>query len=240
MDLADIGQLSDGELFDLCKSNGINVGPIGPTTRKLYDKKLFKVLQDKAVDGATDAEKLSVGNDMSIPLQRKSISQYLGLDETPKSYSRPAPNLNYMDVDTPVTHHSRQVGGGDANDDMGDGEGSENSFQLDLKLTDNESDNENVAQATASRPELSSSAYMSVTRSGVLKRRPLHRPVLDDSAFETAESNSSAPEMTQDTEYETASLISTKVKLFIVIAVVIFMYLVFESMEPEPSTPELN
>jgi len=234
MELNEISELSDKALFKMCQSNGINIGPIGPTTRKLYDRKLFKVLQNKGGDQnpqSSSTKSLAVDNDMVIPLQRKSISQYLGLDETPKSYTKPAPNLSYMNVtDTPRTH--RTSGEGDAtstnnHEEDNPSEGEEGSFRLD-KISDNESDSE--------RQQLSTSAYMSVTRSGVLKRRPLHQQsLLDDSAFA---SNDAPP--AKDNEYESAALISTKVKLVIVFVVVVFVYLVFESLEPEPTTPKLN
>lgn len=232
----EISKLSDKELFKMCQSNGINVGPVGPTTRKLYDKKLFKVLQNKENnigDQKSQNEKLSSANDMGIPLQRKSISQYLGLDETPKSYVRPSPNLNYMSMDTPRSHKN---GGGDApsssNEVVDDGNQSEGSFRLDkISDSDNESDNDkNVKQ-------LSSSAYLSATRSGTLKRRPLHQSVLDDSAFANDIVTQAVP---KDNEYESVALISTKLKLIIVFVVVVFVYLVFESMEPEPTKPALN
>lgn len=236
MDLVEISQLSDKDLFKMCQSNGINVGPVGPTTRKLYDKKLFKVLQNKANSTGEEQsqnEKLTVGEDMAIPLQRKSISQYLGLDETPKSYTRPSPNPNYMSMDTPRTH-KHGSGEGDAassnNEVVDDENQSEGSFHLD-KISDNESDSEKYVK------QLSSSAYMSVTKSGTLKRRPLHQSVLDDSVFANNIVTQAQP---QDNEYESAALISTKVKLIIVFVVIVFVYLVFESMEPEPATPALN
>ena len=235
MDLDEISQLSDTELFDSCKSNGINVGPIGPTTRKVYERKLFKTLKNKISDENSGNKNLNIENDLGIPLQRKSISQYLGLDETPKSYSRPTPNLNYTNVETPVSHYASCDAGDATGDTVDDGNASENSFRLE-KLTDNESDNEKDIQCST-KMELSSSVYKSVTKSGVLKRRPIHQ-TLNDSVFSAGDQ--SVPATSNDTEYETAALISMKVKLVIIVAVVVFMYLVFESMEPEPMTPELN
>ena len=46
----EITQLSDSELLDELRSLGLNAGPISPTTRRIYEKKLSKARGNDAVD----------------------------------------------------------------------------------------------------------------------------------------------------------------------------------------------
>lgn len=40
----DVAQLTDAELRENLKSHGVNVGPIVESTRKVYEKKLLKLI----------------------------------------------------------------------------------------------------------------------------------------------------------------------------------------------------
>lgn len=46
--MLDLASLSNDELFKLCKSTGIPAGPITPSTRSVYEKKLLRVLNDSS------------------------------------------------------------------------------------------------------------------------------------------------------------------------------------------------
>ncbi|XP_043229692.1 lamina-associated polypeptide 2-like isoform X1 [Amphibalanus amphitrite] len=48
----DVSELNNEELAEHLRSHGVNVGPIVGSTRRLYEKKLSKLLGETAVDGA--------------------------------------------------------------------------------------------------------------------------------------------------------------------------------------------
>ncbi|KAF8364153.1 emr-1 [Pristionchus pacificus] len=72
--MADIASLSNEELRNALVEHGANVGPIGPSTRKVYEKKLFKLMGGDASSTLND-------NATSIPdepIARRSPSPVKG------------------------------------------------------------------------------------------------------------------------------------------------------------------
>ncbi|CAB3407952.1 unnamed protein product [Caenorhabditis bovis] len=70
----DVSKLSDVELREALVSNGINPGPIGPTTRLVYEKKLSKVLNDDDHNVSQTIE-LNISKVIEQPVTRSPVPQ---------------------------------------------------------------------------------------------------------------------------------------------------------------------
>ena len=80
--MEEIGKLSNDELFRLCKSSGINAGPITASTRSVYEKKLRSFLLDVTSESASKSE--------APPAAKQPVVELRAIDLDVPVFAKPA------------------------------------------------------------------------------------------------------------------------------------------------------
>lgn len=85
--------MSNDELFKLLKSSGINAGPITPSTRSVYEKKLKNCLNDLTADSTKSDSpvKNSIVREPVVELRAVDVEPIFQKPATPKAKPAPAP-----------------------------------------------------------------------------------------------------------------------------------------------------
>lgn len=88
----DYSTLSNDELFKLLKSSGINAGPITPSTRSVYEKKLKNCLNDVTTDSpkVDSPVKESIVREPVVELRAIDVEPIFQKPATPKAKPAPA------------------------------------------------------------------------------------------------------------------------------------------------------
>ncbi|XP_075709902.1 LEM domain-containing protein 1 isoform X2 [Rhinoderma darwinii] len=248
-DKMDIKSLSDNELKEQLRELGVNPGPILPTTRTIYEKKLQQLLEQKQVkengggheDQYSDSEDegVQVKNLMEMRCELNGGDGTLGFD----SYSQkniPAclaaefnQNLATLGDDFSVTKILKQM---ERRSSLGHAAGYRNGHES--KILTSKSQHDDASSGDFSDLLSQSALGMSATR-----RKPIKgaagRPI--QFRYDDIATRARMQEQTKETvtEGKPQRLVSVRLQIviFIIVAFVALVYITMESSPENPFSP---